>query len=70
MTSLDLTFQDIPNLSCVDHLRVKTTLYFPDFLTPGQREWEYYVTKLHGADLAASKEDLETLKNLVNKLGR
>lgn len=69
MNSKDLTFQDIPNLSCIDHLRVKT-LYFPDFLTPGQREWEYYVTKLHGADLAASKEDLETLKNLVSKLGR
>ena len=41
---------------------------FPSDMTPRQAEWEFYVSKLHGQDLAATDEDLEVLKNLVNKL--
>ena len=42
---------------------------FPERMSLRQGEWEYYVSKLHGRDLAASNEDLEILKKLVNKLG-
>lgn len=31
-------------------------------------EWEFYVSKLHGKYLGATKEDLETLKKLAEKL--
>ena len=31
-------------------------------------EWEFYVSKLHGKHLEATKEDLDTLKKLAEKL--
>lgn len=67
--SVDLIFNDIPRLSSVGGFHPHS-LYFPPMQSYGQQEWEYYVTKLHGADLAATSEDLEIIKNLVNKLGR
>lgn len=67
--SVDLVFNDIPKLSSMGSFHPRS-LYFPPIQSYSQQEWEYYVTKLHGADLAASDEDLQTLKNLVNKLGR
>ena len=45
-------------------------LCFPEIESNRQQEWEFWVTKLHGADLTASDEDLQVIKNLVNKLGR
>lgn len=45
-------------------------LCFPEIESNRQQEWEFWVTKLHGADLTASDEDLQIIKNLVNKLGR
>lgn len=67
--SVDLTFNDIPRMNSIGNFHPHS-LYFPAMQSYSQQEWEYYVTKLHGADLAASSEDLQTLKNLVNKLGR
>ena len=65
----DFDFQDVAKMSSSANF-YPHSLYFPRMKTPHQQEWEYYVTKLHGADLAATDEDLEALKNLVNKLGR
>ena len=65
----EIRFRDIPNLT-LSGLNSVHALGFPEMKSNRQREWEYYVTKLHGLDLAASDEDLQTLKNLVNKLGR
>ena len=45
-------------------------VWFPEIEPDRQQEWEFWVTKLHGADLTASDEDLQVIKNLVNKLGR
>lgn len=64
-----ITFTDIPRLAGPAQFR-PSELYYPEMESNRQQEWEYYVTKLHGADLAATDEDLETIKNLVNKLGR
>lgn len=65
----EIGFRDIPNLT-LSGLNSVHALGFPEMKSNRQREWEYYVTKLHGADLAATSEDLEVIKNLVNKLGR
>lgn len=65
----EIGFRDIPNLT-LSGLNSVHALGFPEMKSNRQREWEYYAIKLHGADLAASDEDLQTLKNLVNKLGR
>lgn len=65
----EIGFRDIPNLT-LSGLSSVHALGFPEMKSNRQREWEYYAIKLHGADLAASDEDLQTLKNLVNKLGR
>lgn len=65
----EIGFRDIPNLT-LSGLSSVHALGFPEMKSIRQQEWEYYVTKLHGLDLAASDEDLQTLKNLVNKLGR
>lgn len=46
------------------------SLHFEQMESIRQQEWEFFVSKLHGADLVASDEDLQTIKNLVNKLGR
>lgn len=64
----DLTFKDIKKLASwttfrPDHLK------FPTFQSEFEREWEFWVTKLHGASLSATREDLEVIKNLVNKVG-
>lgn len=66
--SRDLVFADIPKIVLSSFH--PATLSFPEMKANRQREWEFWVTKLHGADLAASDEDLQTIKNLVNKLGR
>lgn len=63
-----ISFQDLPKLQLSAFKPQE--LFFPKLEANRQREWEYYVTKLHGADLAATNEDLEIIKNLVNKLGR
>lgn len=34
-----------------------------------EMEWEWLVSRLHGASLQASAEDVEILKKLVTKLG-
>lgn len=65
----EIGFRDIPNLT-LSGLNSVHALGFPEMKSNRQREWEYYAIKLHGLDLAASDEDLQTLKNLVNKLGR
>lgn len=41
----------------------------PERMSQRQAEWEFYVSKLHGRDLTATDEDLETVKKLVNRLG-
>lgn len=65
----EIGFRDIPNLT-LSGLNSVHALGFPEMKSNRQREWEYYAIKLHGLDLAATSEDLQTLKNLVNKLGR
>ena len=34
----------------------------------GEAEWEFYVKQLHGKYLYATPEDLETIKDLANRL--
>lgn len=65
----EFTFLDIPNIASWTDFTPRE-LTFPEKLTNRQRQWEFYVTKLHGADLIASDEDMQVLKDLVNKLGR
>ena len=40
----------------------------PKRMTNGELEWEYWVTRLHYGFARATKEDLETIKKIVDKL--
>ena len=66
ITFLDL--QKITSLSQFCWRGRNNEIKLPYDMTQRQAEWEFYVSKLHGRDLAATNEDLEVLKNLVNKL--
>lgn len=34
----------------------------------GEAEWEFWVSKLHGNYLGSTPEDLQTIKNIANRL--
>lgn len=68
-----MTFQDLNRITSVSSFLSKINfgddyIEFPAKLRYSEGEWEYYISKLHGKYLSSSKEDLETIKKLVEKL--
>ena len=49
-------------------MRIDHFLELPKEQSYSEGEWEFYVSKLHGKSLRATKEDLDTLKKLAEKL--
>lgn len=43
-------------------------LEVPENMSPGELEWEYYISKLHWKYKTSTKEDLDKIKEIANRL--
>lgn len=44
------------------------SLKVPKTMSPGELEWEYYVSRLHWNYVRSTPEDLEKIKEIANRI--